>query len=104
MKSKRTFQFIALSATIIIVFSSCQKNNPDSSQLYIPSNNDVTATASLQELMDGHAHYVSNYGEYHGCCTPESYSPSQWRSIMLTMAPYTGMTPAEVQLITKYVS
>ncbi len=101
---KINYSFItAFSATILLVFPSCNKNTPDTSGLYTPTSADVTSSASLSDLQQGRALYVNNCGVCHGLYSPDSHNPSQWKSTLARMAPNTNMSGAQVQLVSKYL-
>jgi hypothetical protein len=104
MKDIRNGLRLFLAIIVFIALNSCQKNNPDSSQLYVPSTSDATATATLKDLQDGRALYINNCGACHSYYLPENYSASQWRSIISSMAPRTSLSSSQVALVTKYVT
>ena len=87
-----------------ILVTGCTKKGGDTSSLYVPTSADATASASLQDLQQGRALYIDNCGSCHGLYNPDSYTPTQWRNILGSMAPKTSMSSAEVQLVTKYVT
>ena len=89
---------------VIIVSVSCSKQGSNTTGLYVPTNADVTATATLQELQQGRALYVDNCGRCHGYYNPDNFSPSQWSTILSMMAPRAGLNASQVSLVTKYVS
>jgi hypothetical protein len=100
-------KLILLPAVFILLglsFTSCSKVNSNSDSLYVPSNSDVTSTASLKDLQDGRVLYVNNCGDCHSYYMPESYSSGQWTSILASMAPRTSLTSQQVQLVKKYVT
>jgi mono/diheme cytochrome c family protein len=101
----RTKRYILLIVTIAILFAidSCNKTNPDIGSLYTPTSADVTAKATLQELQQGRTLYINNCSICHGLYSPDSYTPTQWKSILSSMAPRTDMTSSQIQLVTKYV-
>lgn len=101
MKKEKLFLlFFVLGVAMV----SCLKQTTDTSNLYIPAPSDVTATATLDELTQGRALYIDNCERCHGLYAPESYSSSQWKSIMSQMGPKTRLTTAEISLVSKYVS
>jgi mono/diheme cytochrome c family protein len=104
MKQKIFLKGLAVTGLFFIIVTGCQKNTPDTSQLYIPSQTDVTANATLKELQDGRALYIDHCGACHTYYLPESFTPSQWRSILPTMTPRTNLTSAQIQLVTKYLT
>ncbi len=87
----------------VFVLMSCSKDSQNTSQLYVPDESNVTATATLDELQQGRVLFINNCGACHAYPTPESYTPSQWKSIMNQMGPKTSMSSAEIVLVTKYV-
>jgi mono/diheme cytochrome c family protein len=95
-------QFFVL--TLAVILAGCTKKGGDTSNLYVPSAADVTATATLQELQQGRVLYIDNCGSCHGFYNPDSFNTSQWSSIMNSMGPKTGMTGSESQLVKKYVT
>lgn len=104
MKVKKFgFLKILLFASIILA-AACTKKGGDTSSLYNPTNADVTANATLQDLQQGRTLYIENCNSCHGLYNPDSNTPSQWRSILNNMAPRTGMSTAKVQLVTKYLT
>jgi hypothetical protein len=91
--------------TLMILAGSCTKSgSSDTSGLYVPTSADATANATLEELTQGRALYISNCNACHSLYNPDSSTPAQWRSILNNMAPKTGMSSAEVQLVTKYLT
>jgi len=83
---------------------SCSNQLTDTGNLYLPTPSDVTSNATLDELTQGRSLYIDNCGRCHGLYTPESFSSSQWKSIMNQMAPKTRLTSSEITLVSKYVS
>ena len=104
MKFSNSFYLFLICIFLIGELTGCQKNTANSGSLYTPTSADVTALASLKDLQDGRALYVNNCGECHGFYLPENYSPSQWTSILNSMAPRTGMSDAQKKLVKKYVT
>jgi len=104
MKKTKYYYFSVVFIFILMLTGSCNKNTPDTSSLYTPTNADVTSNATLQELLQGRALYVNNCNRCHGLYPPDGYTPSQWKSILNIMAPRTGMSTSETLLVTKYVS
>ena len=100
----KTEKWIFLILVIGIGFTSCSKQNTDTSNLYIPTPSDVSANATLDELNQGRTLYIDNCNRCHSLYTPESFSSSQWKSVMNQMAPKTRLTTSEVTLVTKYVT
>jgi hypothetical protein len=103
MKIKKSLLVFGVVATLCLL-SGCTKNSGNSSSLYVPTSSDVTATATLQELQQGRALYLSKCNDCHGLYSPDNYSFAQWKQIMSSMAPKTNMTSAQTQLVTKYVT
>jgi mono/diheme cytochrome c family protein len=101
MKKSKWFLLICV---IGIGLASCSKTGTDTSNLYIPTPADVTATSTLDELTQGRALYIDNCEKCHGLYAPESFSSSRWKSVMASMAPKTRMSSTEANLVTKYVS
>jgi mono/diheme cytochrome c family protein len=89
---------------LLILVSSCKKNSSGTSSLYTPSSSDVTATATLQDLQQGRTLYMDNCNSCHGLYSPDDYTPTQWKSIISNMGPRTGMSSAQITLVTKYVT
>jgi hypothetical protein len=102
MKRKWFVLVLVLSA----VFLSCSNNNitsTDTSNLYIPTANDTTLTATLDELTKGRSLYIQNCNKCHQLYSPEKHSSSEWNSIIPQMAPKTSMTSTEIELVSKYL-
>jgi mono/diheme cytochrome c family protein len=97
-------KWFLLFCVIGVGMASCSQQGTDTSNLYIPTPSDVTANANLDELNQGRALLIDNCGRCHGFYAPESFSSSNWRSVMSQMAPKTRMSSAEVALVTKYVT
>lgn len=104
MKKLNYCYFSAFFVFILILTGSCNKNTSDTSSLYSPTVADVTANATLQELLQGRVLYVNNCNRCHGLYPPDGYAPSQWKSILSTMAPRAGLSTSETSLVTKYVT
>lgn len=94
------FLFVVLAA----LFGGCKKDaTVGSDSVYTPTLANVTANATLQELQEGRTLYINNCSVCHGLYVPESYSPTQWKSILSNMGPRTGMSSSDLLLVTKYV-
>jgi hypothetical protein len=93
-----------LSLTILILIGSCKKSAYNTGSLYTPTSADVTPNATLQELQQGRTLYINNCNSCHGLYSPDDHSPSQWRSIVSTMATQTNLSASEIQLVNKYLS
>jgi len=104
MRKLKNYYLLLIFIAVSFSYSSCKKDPGGSGLLYTPTTADVTATATLADLQQGRTLYSNNCGSCHGLYMPESYSPSQWRTIMGSMAPRTGMSASQVQLVTKYVT
>jgi len=104
MKSMKFYFLQLLLVMVIIITASCTKKGSDTSALYTPTSADVTATATLLELQQGRVLYIDNCNACHQLVSPDTYSSSDWRSILSNMAPRTNLSPSEVQLVTKYVT
>lgn len=103
MKTTKILFPTIFSVAILTSIMGCSKNGADTSSLYTPTSANVTATATLQELQQGRVLFINNCGKCHGLVSPDSYTPTQWRSILPGMTPRTNMSASEVQLVTKYV-
>ena len=104
MRSVKSFYLAVATVVMVMMISGCTKNSSDTSGLYIPTSSDATANATLQELEQGRALYIDNCGACHSLFSPDSYTPTQWRSILNNMAPKTTMSASEILLVTKYVT
>jgi mono/diheme cytochrome c family protein len=102
MNNKKNCLFLILFVAVLFLTGSCKKDLGGS--LYTPTSADVTASATLVDLQQGMALYSSNCGSCHGLYSPDNYTSTQWRSIMGSMAPRTGMSASQVLLVTKYVT
>jgi mono/diheme cytochrome c family protein len=94
---------LVFSVAGILISEGCKKNNDNIKSLYTPTSADVTANATLQDLQQGRALYISNCANCHNLYSPDDYTPSQWKSILQTMTPRTNLTGPEILLVTKYV-
>ncbi|MCX6236761.1 MAG: hypothetical protein NTY07_04225 [Bacteroidia bacterium] len=104
MKKINNYYLPLFFVAILFLAGSCKKDLGSSGSLYTPTNADVTATATLTELQQGRTLYSNNCGSCHGLYMPEDYTPVQWKSVLNSMAPRTGMSASQVLLVTKYVS
>lgn len=94
-----------LGVGILLSFSSCKKSTfAATDTLYVPTTADVTATATLAQLQSGHTLYVNSCGACHGLYSPDSYSASNWTSILSNMAPRAGLSSTNKALVYKYVT
>jgi mono/diheme cytochrome c family protein len=105
MKIRNIISLVVILAAAMIMGVSCTKNGGgDTSSLYVPTSADATANATLQELTQGRALYISNCNACHQLYNPDNFTSGQWRSIVSNMGPRTSMSSAEIQLVTKYVT
>jgi hypothetical protein len=94
-----------LSIGILFSISSCKKSTfAATDTLYVPAASDVTTTATLAELQSGHTLYLNRCGSCHSLYSPDSYSASNWTSILSSMAPKAGLSSADKTLVYKYVT
>jgi hypothetical protein len=103
MKSsgKSFFSVLILSAGFLC---SCSKAGGGAGNLYTPTNADVTVNATLAELQQGRTLYINNCGKCHSLISPDDYTPTDWNSILASMAPKTSMNSSQVTLVKKYVT
>ena len=104
MRSVKYFYLIVISVALFLSIGSCSKKSTDTSGLYIPTTSDVTANATLQELEQGRDLYINNCNSCHSLFSPDSYTTTQWKSIINTMGPKTTMSASEILLVEKYVT
>lgn len=104
MKTLKNYIVGVLFISAFILTASCTKNNVDTSFLYTPTSADATLNATLSELQQGRDLFINNCGNCHGLYAPENYTPAQWKTILITMGPKTGLPTTDIQLITKYLS
>jgi hypothetical protein len=104
MKTRNFYYLQVFSAALLILTAGCSKKGGDTSSLYTPTSSDVTATATLEELQMGRVLYIDNCEACHQLYSPDTYSPSQWRSILNSMSSRAGLSASEQQLVTKYVT
>jgi hypothetical protein len=100
MKKINFVFFVVFLLTII----GCSKDTVSSDALYVPTSADATSNATLEELQQGRALYISNCGRCHGLYSPDDFNTSRWQNIMSDMAPKTSMSSSETSLVTKYVT
>ncbi|MFZ4412648.1 MAG: c-type cytochrome [Bacteroidales bacterium] len=105
MKILKYYQPLIFLAFTIAFIGGCKKDNTNTTtvSLYTPTTANVTANASLTELQQGRTLYINNCNRCHSLYAPETYTPSQWKTILVTMAPRTSMSASDVQLVTKYL-
>jgi mono/diheme cytochrome c family protein len=104
MKRIKCRYILILTSLLLVLIQNCSKSSTDSGSLYTPTSADVTSTATLAEMQQGRTLYINNCGKCHGLYSPDSYSSTQWKSIMNNMAPNTGMSASDILLVTKYVT
>jgi len=104
MKAEKIFYLQVLLGVVMIMAVSCTKKGGDTSALYSPTAADVTASATLEDLQQGRALYIENCNACHQLYSPDNYNPSQWRSILGNMSSRAGLSSAQAQLVTKYVT
>lgn len=103
MKSVRRSMFAVLILGSGFLWS-CSKVGGGTGNLYTPTNADVTANATLEELQQGRTLYINNCGRCHSLVSPDDYTPGAWNSILASMTPKTSLTSAQVTLVKKYVT
>ena len=95
---------VILIAGVTLFNISCKKETVSADSLYVPTASDVTANATLAELQQGKTIYENSCGSCHGLYSPDSFSPSSWKSILVSMSPKAKLTAANTLLVTKYVT
>ena len=88
---------------VLALVWSCTKQN-DTGYLYVPTEADTTATASLKDLQAGRTLYINNCGSCHYLYSPDDFSSQSWKSIIPTMAPRTSLSSSQVSQLTKYLT
>ena len=105
---KRVIRIGVFGGMMFLLLNACSKEMPasgsTSGSIYIPTVSDVTVTATLTELKEGRTLYVNNCGACHGLYSPDSFSSSSWSNILSNMAPRTGLSSADAELVLKYVT
>ena len=96
--------FAAFLIILPSLFSACSKNTESTQSLYVPTVSDTTSTATLDDLQQGRALYIKYCDACHAYYSPNSYTPTQWSSILTRMVPNTRMTSDEEALVKKYVT
>ena len=104
MKRKSICYLLVFFAALAILNTNCTKNSGNTSSLYVPTNADVTANATLDELTQGRALYIANCNSCHDLYNPDGHSPSQWKNILVSMGPRSGMSASQLLLVTKYLT
>ena len=95
----------AVFAVLTVLVAACSKNlttNTDS--LYTPTSADVTTSATLADLQAGRELFINNCGRCHNLYNPDSYSASNWKTIVPGMASRAGLSTAEASQVTKYLT
>ena len=102
----KRLNLIGLFGVVIILFvSSCKKDIITATDsLYVPTATDVTTTATLTDLQNGRTLYLNRCGSCHNLYSPDSYSSSNWSSILASMATKAGLSSTEKSLVLKYVT
>ncbi|MEZ4469970.1 MAG: cytochrome c, partial [bacterium] len=59
---------------------------------------------TLQDLQTGRERYVRRCAGCHGLYLPEAYPPARWPHHVATMAERSRLTPADQDLIVRYLS
>ena len=104
MKKMNWYYLLSLSVALLIFIAGCSKSNNSGSSLYTPTSSDVTATATLLDLQQGLTLYMNHCNSCHGLYSPDDYTPGQWKTIISSMGPRTGLPASDITLITKYLS
>lgn len=104
MKAIKYRYFLVLFFILFVIIGGCNKSNLGISSLYTPAISDVTATATLLELQQGRAFYINNCNSCHALYSPDDYTVTQWKNIISSMGPKTGMSAPEILLVTKYLT
>ncbi len=101
----RFLQSVLVVAILAVLFAGCSKNlTANTDALYVPTTSDVTASATLTDLQAGRSIFINSCGRCHNLYSPESYSASNWKSIVPGMASMAGLTTVQASQVTKYVS
>jgi cytochrome c5 len=83
---------------------SCSKDKVNTNALYVPTQADTTATATLEELQQGRVLYIDHCASCHSLYSPDDYSASQWPRIISGMAPKAGLSGTNTSLVKKYLT
>lgn len=86
-----------LVVTVLLLLAGCTPG------LYLPSAKDTSATASLQELMDGRALYIGKCSGCHNLYVPARFSESVWRGNIDRMQGRAHIDESQKSLIVKYL-
>ena len=82
---------------LVLLIISCGTN------LYIPTVDNVTAGATLDELAEGRKLYVEKCGSCHLLYNPNSYEREQWKIEVDEMQERTKIDDHKKELILKYL-
>jgi hypothetical protein len=105
MKTLHPTRLLFIVIFMAVSIAACQKEAAiTTDSLYVPTDSDATASATLTDLQQGRSLYISNCASCHSLYLPESFTATRWKSIMPTMTPRTNLTSSEILLVTKYVS
>lgn len=74
------------------------------SALYIPTKENVSPKADLEQLKEGRALYVNKCSSCHSLYLPEKYKKTQWRKWVDKMAPKAQISNAEKEKIYQYLT
>lgn len=104
VRSNIIIHYFLILLAVTAFLGSCTKDSTVSEDsLYMPSITDITPNATLQELLQGRDRYISYCNRCHGFYLPESYTPAQWKNIMVSMAPKANLSSSDSLLIIKYL-
>lgn len=74
------------------------------SALYIPSAENTSGKANVEELQKGRALYINKCSSCHALHLPEKYTKNEWIGWVNKMAPKAKITDEEKELIQAYVT
>ena len=83
---------------LLLSFASCK------TQLYVPTEANATADATLVQLKQGRRLYVDNCGSCHALHLPNEYPAEKWKSDIEEMKERAKISDSEAQLIYKYLA
>jgi cytochrome c5 len=105
MKINPVKSFTALVIITAALAVGCSKDNKlNTNGLYVPTKDDATANATLQELQQGRVLYIDHCASCHNLYSPDDYSASQWPQILSSMAPKAGLSGTNKSLVNKYLT
>jgi hypothetical protein len=88
-----------------VLVTGCSKDSKvNTNGLYVPSNADTTANATLLELQQGRVLYIDHCAACHNLYSPDDYSASQWPRVLSVMGPRAGLSSANTLLVEKYLT